>query len=71
MANRINELDIDNLRRTHFTQLLAYICEREEAGWYYGNKEQFETRHRELKTWVEKAIKLTRDNPRRLKRDQA
>lgn len=44
------------LRITHLHQLIAYMEDREDKGWYYGNKEQFEKRHKELKEWIEKLI---------------
>jgi hypothetical protein len=31
-------------------QLLSYVHDREREGWYYGNKEQFEKRHEQIKT---------------------
>jgi hypothetical protein len=37
------------LRPSHYEQLLSYIDDVESNGWYYGNKEQFEKRHTELK----------------------
>ena len=40
------------LRVTHWEQLLAYIRDAEECGWYYGNKKQFEKRHADLLKWA-------------------
>ncbi len=45
------------LKQTHYEQLLSYINDAESAGWYYGNKEQFFKRHKELKEWIEKSLK--------------
>lgn len=36
------------LRIAHINQLLAYVENRDREGWYYGNREQFEKRHREI-----------------------
>ncbi len=52
MTTVFNEVDIKRLRKTHFDQLLSYIMERDRDGWYYGNKDQFEKRHRDLMQWV-------------------
>ena len=49
------------LKQTHYEQLLFYINESESDGWYYGNKEQFFKRHKELKEWVESLIKKDRN----------
>ena len=49
---------ISSLRRSHFLQLQAYIHERDREGWYYGDKAQFEKRHRDLKEWVSDIIAL-------------
>jgi len=45
-----------NLRKTHFNQLLSYIEHQEDEGWYYGNKEQFNKRHMELKQFIKQVI---------------
>jgi len=53
--------DIPNwpkLRKTHFDQLLNYILSYEEEGIYYGRKDYFDTRHKELKEWVESIIDM-------------
>jgi len=56
MATVFNEVSICGLRVTHLKQLLAYVEDRENSGWYYGNKKQFEQRHEELKRWIEAII---------------
>ena len=52
--------DIRNpgLRKTHFDQLLNYIIWCEEDGTYYGRKDYFDKRHKELKEWVEGIINM-------------
>ena len=37
-------------------QLLSYIENRDREGWYYGNKEQFENRHRVIKQKIEELL---------------
>jgi hypothetical protein len=36
------------LRTTHFDQLISYAESAECEGWYYGNKDQFQKRHKEI-----------------------
>ena len=40
------------LRLTHLEQLEMYIDSYSDSGFYYGNKSQFEKRHKDLKKWV-------------------
>lgn len=49
-------IPMDGLRKAHLRQLLSYITERDESGWYVGDKEQFEKRHAEIKWWIEDAV---------------
>ena len=49
---------IKPLRLAHFNQIMAYIKDCEEQGWYYGNKAQFEKRRDEIKAWTEDCIRL-------------
>jgi hypothetical protein len=44
-------------RQTHWEQLLSYIQDVENIGYYYGNKEQFLKRHFDIKNWVEEQLK--------------
>jgi len=50
---RVKEI---KLKRTEVQQLLSYCEERDRDGWYYGNKEQFEKRHFEIMTQLERAL---------------
>ncbi len=61
MATVFSEVDIKGMRKTHFNQLLIYIIERDKTEWYYGNKKQFEKRHKDLMQWV-KGILLCLEN---------
>lgn len=49
---------IKPLSLAHFNQIMAYIEDCEEQGWYYGNKAQFEKRRDEIKAWAEDCIRL-------------
>ena len=44
------------LKRTELQQLLSYCEARDREGWFYGNKEQFEKRHFEIETQIERAL---------------
>lgn len=44
------------LRQAHINQLLNYLQDCENTGWYYGNKQQFIKRHEELKAWLEELL---------------
>ena len=45
--------------KTELKQLLNYLVDRDNgnsAGWYYGNKLQFEKRHFEIQTRIERIL---------------
>lgn len=46
------------LRQTHYDQILSMIDDRRDTGWYYGNKEQFEKREREIMLWAQYQLDL-------------
>jgi len=56
MATTFEPISLSGLRLAHLRQLASYIRQREEDGWYYGNKEQFEKRHADLALWIDSAI---------------
>ena len=58
MACPVHDVSVKELRRAHFTQLLAYVTNREREGWYYGNRSQFEKRHSDLIKWLDSVIEL-------------
>ena len=52
------------LTKTELEQLQSYCNNRDEgdmAGWYYGNKEQFEKRHSIIKNKIYVAIKKLKE----------
>lgn len=56
MATVFDSVDICGLRKTHFKQLLSYVEDAENLGWYYGNKKQFNQRHKDLHAWLEDIV---------------
>ena len=42
------------LKWTEIEQLNNYLESAEEEGWYYGNKEYFDKRHKRLKEFISK-----------------
>ena len=44
------------LRQSHIYQMLSYLKDCEDSGWYYGNKQQFFKRHKEIKEWLENLL---------------
>ena len=53
MATVIDSIGIHGFRITHLKQLLSYLEARDREPWYYGNRQQFEKRHEELRRWLE------------------
>ena len=51
MATVFDSISLKGIRKAHLRQLLSCI-ERDEGEWYYGPREQFEKRHKELKKWI-------------------
>lgn len=49
-------LPMEGLRKAHLQQLLEYVADRDEHGWYIGDKKKFEKRHSEIKAWLESAV---------------
>jgi hypothetical protein len=56
MAITFDCISLQGLRLAHLRQLYNYIHTRDETGWYYGPKDQFEKRHAELITWIDSAL---------------
>lgn len=56
MAIVCDSVSIIGLRKTHFEQLLSYLNDAEESGFYYGNRKYFEARHEELREWLTNVI---------------
>lgn len=57
MATTFESISLDGLRLSHLRQLSSYVHSRDEEGWYYGPKEQFEKRHADLVEWVDSAVR--------------
>ena len=56
MSTVFESLPLKGLRLAHLRQLQAYIDTRDETGWYYGSRDQFEQRHTDLKQWIDNAV---------------
>ena len=56
MATIFESISLKGLRKTHLEQLLSYVEARDQEGWYYGNKEQWEARHHDIKNWLQSAV---------------
>ena len=56
MSTVFDSVNITGMRKTHFEQLYEYLIERERDEWYYGRKDLFEKRHKELKEWLSDII---------------
>jgi len=61
MATQIDSIPIVGMRKTHLKQLSAYIRMRDRDPWYYGNKKQFEKRHKDLLTLADYLDELADD----------
>lgn len=57
MATTFESISLDGLRLAHLRQLASYIHKRDETGWYYGRKDQFEKCHADLIKWVDSAVR--------------
>ena len=56
MATVFESLSLEGIRLAHLRQLYSYICMRDETGWYYGPRDQFEKRHNDLLKWIDNAV---------------
>ena len=61
MSITIDSISIKGLRKTHLSQLVNYIHARDDDGWYYGNREQFEQRHADLLELANKLKQIVDD----------
>ena len=55
MATTFEFVSLAGLRKAHLRQLLYYI-EHDDGEWYYGPRDQFEKRHKDLKEWVQNMV---------------
>ena len=56
MSTLFDSMELTGLRKAHLQQLLEYVQQREEDGWYSGPRAQFEQRHADLKAWLKAAV---------------
>lgn len=48
MATIFDSLPLHGFTRAHISQLRQYVLDRDREGSYYGNREQYEKRHKEI-----------------------
>ena len=57
MSTVFESISLKGLRLSHLRQLASYIEHRDmHDQWYYGNRMQFEKRHKELLNWIQSAV---------------
>ena len=49
-------------RLAHWNQLISYIQDAERVGWYYGDKRQFDNRHKDLHEWAKQQAQQANKN---------
>lgn len=64
MAYTIDSVSIKGLRKTHLKQLAYYITKQDD--WYYGNRKQFEQRHKDLLRFADILYDIANDNDARV-----
>jgi len=67
MSTIIDSIPIDGLRKAHLLQLAEYIYQRDIEGWYYGNREQFEKRHKDLLKLADYLCEIYENNDIKIK----
>lgn len=71
MSMVFESIPLDGLRKTHLEQLMFYIELQEQEGIYYGNFEQFQKRHDDLKMLIGWAVEYVNGDgikfPKRIK----
>ena len=64
MAYTIDCVSIKGLRKAHLKQLAHYITKQDS--WYYGNRKQFEQRHKDLLRFADMLYDIANDNDARV-----
>lgn len=64
MAYTVDYIPIKGLRKAHLKQLAYYIIRQED--WYYGNRKQFEQRHKDLVRFADMLYDIANDNDARV-----
>lgn len=62
MATIVDRLPINGMRKTHLKQLAYYIRKRNREGWYYGRRDQFNKRHKDLLEFAKLLETIVADN---------
>lgn len=50
-------ISLGGLSLAHLRQLASYVHARDNEGWYYAPKAQFEKRHADLVRWIDSAVR--------------
>lgn len=66
MAHLVENISIKGLRKAHLRQLVSYIRDRDQDGWYYAPKEQFEKRHQDLLDLADQIENIANDPKARI-----
>lgn len=66
MSHQVDSIPLRGLRKAHLRQLAAYIRHRDQEGWYYGPREQFEKRHTDLIVLAEWLEEVAEDHSARM-----
>lgn len=56
MSTLFDRVELTGLRKAHLQQLLWYLEDRDHDRRYAGNREQFEQRHEDLRSWLKSAV---------------
>ncbi len=67
MGAQIDSIPIKGLRKSHLRQLSEYIHSRDETGWYYRPKDQFEKRHEDLLKFANQLDSIVNDSNIKIK----
>lgn len=66
MAHTVENISLKGFRKAHLRQLADYIHARDLEGWYYGPREQFEARHKDLLQLANRLLEIANDRDARL-----
>jgi len=65
MAHTVDSISIRGLRKAHLRQLAFYIEWHMHEGSYYGPKDQFEKRHKDLEAFAVRLLAIVDDEDAR------
>ena len=65
MAHTVDSISIRGLRKAHLSQLAFYIAWQGREGSYYGPKDQFDKRHKDLEEFAVRLLEIVDDEDAR------